>query len=220
MMKYMKNVCFDTYFFFKYIIFHLFMGGVILNLSAKLLEISFLCYFLYLNTVLIINLFTMKKLFLLSMLALFSLTMSAQESKFFVGANVGMPTGDISDLYSVSFGADVNYMFNTNFGVAVGYQSFSGKTISILGTDMKIPSASFLPIAAAGRYNLSDAFVLGADVGYAVGMSPEGNDGGFYYKPMLAYAVASNVSINVHYSGIGVDGGTFSSLGLGVLFGL
>lgn len=162
----------------------------------------------------------MKKLFLVSMLALCSLMMNAQESKFFAGVNVGIPSGDVSDLYSVSFGADVNYMFNSNFGVAVAYQSFSGKTISILGTDMKIPSASFLPIAAVGRYNLSDVFVLGADVGYAVGMSPEGNDGGFYYKPILAYAVASNVSLNVHYSGIGVDGGTFSSLGLGVMFAL
>ena len=162
----------------------------------------------------------MKKLLLLSMLSLFSVTMNAQDSGFSVGATVGMPTGDISDLYGVSFGADVNYMFSANFGVAVGFQSFSGKTISILGTDMKISSASFLPIAAAGRYNLSDAFVLGADVGYALGMSPSGNDGGFYYRPMLAYAVASNVSVNAHYSGIGVDGGTFSSIGLGVMFGL
>jgi len=151
------------------------------------------------------------------MLTTFAMTANAQ---FSVGATFGLPSGDVSDAYTFALGIDANYMFDSEseiaFGVATGYLTYFGD--EILG--ISIDNASFLPVAAAARYAASDKFTLGADVGYAVGLAPDGNDGGFYYRPMVAYAISEKASINLSYSGVSVDGGTFSNIGLGIMFGL
>ncbi|MFY0631085.1 MAG: hypothetical protein JXR05_11935 [Flavobacteriaceae bacterium] len=128
----------------------------------------------------------MRKLILLVALVTGSFTMNAQ---FSVGASLGLPTGDANLVSSLSLGIDANYMFSSekevNFGVSAGYLTYFGK--EILG--VKVDNVSFLPIAGALRYDASEKFSLGADVGYAVGLSPDGNDGGFYYRPMVGYSV-------------------------------
>ena len=101
-------------------------------------------------------------------------------------------------------------------GLASGYVTYLGD--EILG--FEIDNASFLPLAGAVRYSLSDSFGLGADVGYAVGLAPDGNDGGFYYRPMITYSLGESTSLNAFYSGVSVDGGTFSNYGLGIMFKL
>jgi len=159
----------------------------------------------------------MKKLILVFALALTSFAASAQ---FSLGASFGLPTGDADLGYTFALGIDANYMFESegevNFGVATGYLTYFGD--EILGVE--IDNASFLPLAGALRYAASDKFTLGADLGYAVGLAPDGNDGGFYYRPMVAYGIGENTSINLSYSGVSVDGGTFSNIGLGIMFGL
>lgn len=151
----------------------------------------------------------------------FAMTASAQ---FSAGATFGIPTGDADEGYTFALGLDVNYMFESDsefsYGVATGYLTYFGDEITVLGTTVEIDNASFLPVAAAARYAASEKFSLGADVGYAIGLAPDGNDGGFYYRPMVAYAVSEKVSISLSYSGVSVDRGTFSNIGLGVLFGL
>lgn len=151
------------------------------------------------------------------MLTTFAMTANAQ---FSLGATLGLPSGDVSDAYTFALGIDANYMFDSEseiaFGVATGYLTYFGD--EILG--VSIDNASFLPLAGAARYAASDKFTLGADVGYAVGLAPDGNDGGFYYRPMVAYAISEKASINLSYSGVSVDGGTFSNIGLGIMFGL
>lgn len=55
---------------------------------------------------------------------------------------------------------------------------------------------------------------------YAIGISPSGNDGGFYYRPIVGYKIGDDSQLNISYSGVSVNGGTFSNIGLGVMFGL
>lgn len=151
------------------------------------------------------------------MLAVFAYTANAQ---FSAGATLGLPTGDASDVSSFALGIDVNYMFESesdlSFGFASGYLVYFGDEVG--GVD--VDNFSFLPIAAAARFAASDKFSIGVDLGYAVGLSPDGNEGGFYYRPSVAYAVSEKVSINMSYSGITDDGFTASNIGLGILFGL
>lgn len=59
-------------------------------------------------------------------------------------------------------------------------------------------------------------FKLGADVGYAVGVN-EGNDGGFYVRPMIGYNISGNTELNVSYINVSNDG-SFSVAALGLLF--
>ena len=159
----------------------------------------------------------MKKLFLLVAFVAFSFTATAQ---FSVGATFGLPTGDADVGYTFALGIDANYMFDSEsdlaFGVSSGYLTYFGDDIG----NISIDNASFLPLAGAVRYPLSDKFSLGADVGYAIGLAPDGNDGGFYYRPMVAYSISEKASVNLSYSGVSVDGGTFSNIGLGIMFGL
>ncbi len=149
------------------------------------------------------------------MLGVFALTASAQ---FSAGATFGIPTGDAEAGYSFVFGIDANYMFDSEsdfgFGLATGYLSY------FKDEDVNPDNASFLPLAVAGRFAAGEKFSIGADVGYAVGLSPDGNDGGFYYRPMIAYSLGDNTSLNLSYSGVSVNGGTFSNIGLGIMFGL
>ncbi|AXP82003.1 hypothetical protein CJ739_2938 [Mariniflexile rhizosphaerae] len=159
----------------------------------------------------------MKKLFLLPLFAILSIaTVNAQE--FNAGLNVGLPLGDIEDAYTLNIGVEANYLWNVSegfdAGLSAGYSHYLGDS------DLGVDDAGFLPIAAAGRFNLSEDFTIGADLGYAIGISPSGNDGGFYYAPKVQYGVSESLDIVLAYKGVSVDGGTFSSVNLGIEFGL
>ena len=149
--------------------------------------------------------------------------LQAQEG-FNLGINFGFPTGDASDVSSFSLGIDANYLWNVaesiDVGVATGFTNAFGKKID-LGEfgEVTIDDVQFLPIAAAGRYHITDRFRAGADLGYAVGIS-DGNDGGFYYRPIVAYGITEKIEANFSYTGISLDGGTWSTFVLGFMVNL
>jgi len=155
----------------------------------------------------------MKKLLLVLALALFSFTANAQ---FSLGASVGLPTGDAGDITSVAFSVDAAYMMPTDNAVSYG---FTASYLYYSGDD-PFPNWSFLPLAGAVRFEASEKFSLGADIGYAIGLDPDGNDGGFYYKPVVSYALGESTSLNLSFSNVSLDGATVSNFGLGVMFGL
>jgi len=166
----------------------------------------------------------MKKLLMIAAVAVFGMTsLNAQE--FNVGVNVGLPTGDADIGYTLGLGLEANYLWEVSdqfqAGVSAGYSHFLGEDINLgfLGTT-GFEDAGFVPVAAAGRYAASDDFTLGLDLGYAVGISPDGNDGGFYYAPKVQYGISDNMDIVASYRGVSTDGITFSSINLGVEFGL
>ncbi|QTE23036.1 transporter [Polaribacter cellanae] len=163
----------------------------------------------------------MKKVVFIAILAIASLgKMNAQNGVLNAGVNVGLPTGDASDASSFTLGAEVNYMFTVadgfTAGPSVSYSNFFGKKVA--GT--KVPNVSFLPVAGAARYNVAEDFVAGVDLGYAIGINPKNNDGGFYYRPMLGYKIADNTQLNVSYSGVSRDGGSISNVSVGIMFGI
>ncbi len=101
-------------------------------------------------------------------------------------------------------------------GPSASYLTFFGKD----NAGFKADNAAFIPLAAAGRFMASDKFTVGLDLGYGIGISPDGNDGGFYYRPMVGYSVGDNMMVQATYSGISVEGGTFANMALGIVFGL
>ena len=106
-------------------------------------------------------------------------------------------------------------------GIATGYSHSFGDSIDLDGFgSFDVEDAGFIPIAGAARFNVSDDFILGADLGYAIGVSPSDNDGGFYYAPRIQYGVSESIDIVLAYRGISVDGGSFDVLTLGIEFGL
>ncbi len=164
----------------------------------------------------------MKNLFLFAAFALIGLTVNAQSIN--AGINVGLPMGDIKDSYTLNIGVDINYLWEVSdqfqAGATAGYSHFMGDSIDFLGGSIDVEDAGFIPIAAAGRFSVSEEFTLGADLGYALGISPDGNDGGFYYAPKVQYSISDSIDIVAAYKGVSVDGGSFSTVNLGVEFGL
>lgn len=157
----------------------------------------------------------MKKIFIICGLLLLSVS-SAYSQGFKAGLNLGIPVGDVSDYYNLQFGADVAYMFGVadrfDVGPMVGYSNFFPEDSD------NFDNAQFVPIAASGRFGLTNSFFLGADLGYGIGIE-EGTDGGFYYRPQLGYDFGL-IGLVASYSGISADGSSFSSINLGIEFGL
>lgn len=164
----------------------------------------------------------MKKVVAVLAFALIGFSMNAQDG-FRLGANLGLPTGDAGDLSGFSIGLDAQYMFETagdfDLGVATGFTNSFGKEIGSDEFSIEIDDVQFLPLAGVARYKASEELSIGTDLGYALGIN-DGNDGGFYYRPTVGYAVSDGVEINASYTGISVDGGTWSTINLGVLFSL
>jgi len=163
----------------------------------------------------------MKKVVLVAAFALVGLTVQAQEG-FKAGINLGLPIGDAGDVASFSVGLDVMYHWKVSedfdLGVATGYtNAFTDEIEGFEGIDFDFPDVQFLPIAASARFHASEAFRIGADLGYALGVN-DGNDGGFYYRPLVGYGISEQVELNVSYTGVSLDGGSWDTINLGVLF--
>lgn len=163
----------------------------------------------------------MKKVLIIAVMMLGAFGLQAQEG-FRAGINLALPVGDAADVSSFSLGLDVNYLWEVadsfDAGVAAGFTNAFGKDIDTgLGGSVKVDDVQFLPLAAAGRFEASDKVRLGADLGYAIGIS-DGNDGGFYYRPMVGYGLSEKMELNLSYTGISLDGATWSTIALGFLF--
>ena len=169
----------------------------------------------------------MKKLLLVVALAVFGMGTSFAQGQFKIGANAAIPVGDAGDAYTFGVAADFAYLFEVADMVWIGPQAsyfhYFGDDVEIdtgIGTiSGEVEDAAFIPIAASGRVGFGEAFYVGADLGYGIGISPDGNDGGFYYRPKAGYNFGT-VGIIASYSGVSSDGFTFSSINFGVEFGL
>lgn len=163
----------------------------------------------------------MKKIFLTLFVAMLGLSsINAQTGELELETNIHLPTGDASDLYSFGLSSGANYMFTVapDFEVGPGLKIsyFFGKDVDGYG---KVDDAVTIPISVMGRYNIDD-FAMALDIGYGIGISPDGNDGGFYLRPGVSYAVTENTRVQLTYNHMGVDGASFSSIGFGAVFGL
>lgn len=157
----------------------------------------------------------MKKI-ILTAAAIFAFGFAnAQSGAFKLGAHVGLPTGDIKDGSSVNLGADLSYTWSVaeglDAGITTGYTSYLGKDDA--------DAVGFIPVAATAQFTLTNNWFLGVDLGYGIGVNPDGVDSGFLYQPKFGYQMG-NTGLYVAYKGIALDGVTASSVNLGVNFKL
>ncbi len=162
----------------------------------------------------------MKNIFFTFFLALLGMQLSAQEG-FKIGIQGGLPLGDYNDKVGVVLGFDVGHMWAlgevVDLGITAGYiygfpEKFRAEVVSV-----DLPSIQFLPIAASIRFWLSNSVSLGIDVGQALGIN-DGNDGGLYYRPQIGFLFGTQTEINLSYTGISQDQGSWSTATLGILY--
>jgi len=137
--------------------------------------------------------------------------MNAQQGAFRAGAHLGIPVGDTSDFSSFTIGVDASYqwMISDQFsaGIASGYTTYPGKN--------DYSNYSFIPIAATGRYNFSDMWFAGLDLGYAIATDNAGGDGGFFYQPKVGWT-NGEFDVFAYYQGISVKDASFDVTAIGV----
>lgn len=166
-----------------------------------------------------VSLFKVLPLFLIFSLVNFT-GIKAQEG-FKMGIQAGLPFNDFNEALSVVVGADVSYMYPlgevVDIGPSVGFIHGFAETFQseIVRSDLK--SIQFVPLSAGLRFWTSNEFSFGGNAGYALGIS-DGNDGGLYYRPMIAYLMSSSVEINFSYTGIELEQATWSTLTLGIVY--
>jgi hypothetical protein len=105
----------------------------------------------------------MKKSLLLGAFALLGFAASAQTTgQLKIGANIGIPVGDVSNVSSFTMGLDAAYQWrlaeNFDLGIATGYQHYFGKS--------GWSDGGFIPLAASAQYSIDPKFFIGADLGY------------------------------------------------------
>ena len=155
----------------------------------------------------------MKKLFIttVAVLGMF-FNIQAQEG-FNVGGYLGVPV-DGSEYATFSIGFDANYLFEVtdriDVGPAVNLSHSFGKKRYYINDDFNEVSISdpfqFVAIAGAGRFSINDKMTAGVDAGFAIGIN-DGNDGGFYFRPLFGYNIKENIQLNASIIGIAMGGG-------------
>ena len=162
----------------------------------------------------------MKKIFALLILGCLSSGLQAQEG-FKIGLQGGIPLGDFDEQLSLVAALDVGYMWAlgevVDLGPASGY--IIGFTDSFDQTSpfADLPNVQFVPAAASLRVWPGNSFSFGADAGYAIGIN-EGNDGGLYVRPIIGFLFSAFTEINLSYTNVSLDGASYSSATIGILF--
>ncbi len=146
-------------------------------------------------------------------------TIQAQEG-FRIGIQGGIPSGDFDEAVSLMIGADVGYMWVLgeyfDLGLATGYVHGFGDTFELESVAAERPDVQFLPLAGAFRFWPVRNLSIGGNVGQAIGIN-DGNDGGFYYRPMLGYLFNQTTEINISYTSIDLDVATWNTISVGLV---
>jgi hypothetical protein len=165
----------------------------------------------------------MKKLHVLIFALILGSTAVSAQGQFRAGISGGLPIGDAGDFATFAIAIDLGYLFEISdtfdAGVTAGYNHSFTDNIEVGGMTFEIDDVQFAPIAASGRFDVSDAITLGADVGYALGVN-DGNEGGFYYSPRAQYGVSESIDIVVAFRGVSENGGSWDLVTAGVEFGI
>lgn len=136
-----------------------------------------------------------------------------------LGANVGVPVGNVSNYSGFTAGLELKgQVLETDYlglGLTTGYDHYFGKNgYSGFGT---IPLGAFLRV-----YPQRKGFFIGTDIGYSFITGIDGAKGGFYVKPQLGY---HNYDWNIfgYYNDIirsNENGGSIGSVGIGATYNI
>ena len=162
----------------------------------------------------------MKKIYALLLFIGLSTGLQAQEG-FKIGLQGGIPLGDFDDQLSLVAALDVGYMWAlgevVDLGPASGYIVGFTDSFDDSSPFADLPNVQFVPAAASLRIWPGNSFSFGADGGYAIGVN-DGNDGGLYVRPVIGFLFSAFTEINLSYTNVSLDGASYSSATIGILF--
>lgn len=138
---------------------------------------------------------------------------NAQKGKItFIEAHGNLLSGTFKDTHGTNLGISGKYYFDLGEGFK------AGPSIGVDYSEGKKGNKDliFMPVAASIYYGSVGASGIGfgTDIGYNVGLSPSGNQGGFHVKPFVHYSL-----FHAGYTYTSLDNGVeFTAIQLGILF--
>lgn len=137
-----------------------------------------------------------------------------QSQNFKLGVVGGLSTGDATDKSSFVLGIDAYYFYTKEnaflqLGTTTGFRHYFHD---------QNEDAQFVPLAVAARLKIFEFISGGLDVGYALGVNT-GNEGGFYYRPVIGFDIADTIELITSYESV-VSAGSFNAgnFNVGFLF--
>ncbi|MFB9052264.1 hypothetical protein ACFFVB_04160 [Formosa undariae] len=143
-----------------------------------------------------------------------------------VGASFMLPIDVLSDYSSAGLALDINYLYpiapSINMGFATGYSVVYNDYDGIFSESWFAEDVQFIPVSIATRYIPTSKVEFGADLGYAISLTDDLFDGGFYYRPVIGFNVTDLIQLNFSYTGVSNNRSwvTWSTLNFGVMFNL
>ncbi|MGD1839723.1 MAG: hypothetical protein ACFB0B_02345 [Thermonemataceae bacterium] len=137
-----------------------------------------------------------------------------------IGLNGGFVVRDFEEIYSANIGIDLFYLYAISdriaLGASTGFANYFGDEITMAsGMTEDVDNAQFIPVAGSVRVSPIRNIILGADVGYAIGVN-EDNEGGFYLSPRATYLINEKFPLFTGYRSIDIDGINLESIQFGI----
>jgi hypothetical protein len=171
------------------------------------------------------EIFMKAKLLVLVVLFVLTVCVNAQSKsdkplKFGVGAMIGLPMGDYTDVASLAYGADVmgEYAVAEKIGItlSVGYLDWSKKSAFKAFEDEmgeKI-SLGMIPVLAGIKYSFTDKIYGSAQAGLSFSTQSGNSGSAFTFAPGVGYKISDKFDLLLKYQSASKDGASMSFLGL------
>ncbi|MDB5192474.1 MAG: hypothetical protein JWQ96_2037 [Segetibacter sp.] len=171
----------------------------------------------------------MKKSIKLSMLAVLSFVFTQSFSQvrpsLSIGAELGVPTGDLNVTQKIGVGGSAKIAFPVGAGTALtlsgGYVSFSGDEYQVGNAIIKRPALNFIPIKAGVRYNVvPNGIYLEPQLGFTSisTQNQEGSSGWFTYAANAGYIINNQIDIAARYEAVNKNNTTLPFIGFRVAY--
>lgn len=177
----------------------------------------------------------MKKRFAVGLVVLSaffcSQSMAQGKPSLSIGAELGIPVGDLNNTQKIGVGGSVKAAFpifeGGAFTLSGGYIPFSGDEFTgTNGVIVKLPGYNFIPIKAGLRYMLTPGGVyMEPQLGYTsinTTNKNTGAKGGFTYAYNLGYMINRQFDLSTRYEGVSRKNSNLNHIGfrLAYNFGL
>ena len=171
----------------------------------------------------------MKKITLFAIIGMISFLGVAQtktnnNSTFSLGVESGLPTGDFSNTHEFGIGASAKIAAEISksaaFTISVGYLSFSGKTVTVLGSTFKNDAFNTIPVKAGIRGIFDGGFYIEPQIGYTFFTGNNNGSGAFTYAPCIGFITDGKIDFSLRYETVTKNNSNLSHFGVRLGFGL
>ena len=155
----------------------------------------------------------MKNLLLAFVITATAFSANAQKNKnvkFSLGAELGVPTGNLNTRYSIAVGATVQADVKIDTDAALTFNTgvieYVGKKIK--NTNFKYRSEALIPLLVGVKYYFTPMVYGSGQLGTSISTAQNGGST-FTYIPGVGFKFDEKLDLLVKYTGYSGDGGAF-----------